>query len=89
VNTLMDNPATCENPYPDGSHVYTRYPLPGQEENREYWAWMPGTVAERCAPDEWLIFMEHPAAAEFDEEGELYYPSVFRDSSEISPGMPA
>jgi hypothetical protein len=72
-------------PYPDGSQVYTRYPLPdNQEDDREYWAWMPGTIAGRCAPDEWLIFVEHPMAAEFNEEGELYYPGVFRDSSEIS-----
>lgn len=49
---------------------------------------MPGTVAERCGPDEWLIFVEHPMAAEL-VDGELWYPGVFRDSSEIRPGKPS
>jgi hypothetical protein len=37
------------NPYPDGSRVCTRYPLPGlNEDDRELWPWMRGTVEQRC-----------------------------------------
>jgi hypothetical protein len=80
--------------------VQVRYPVTAEQEAgpREGWPWVPGWVAEVCGSDEWQVCVqasglgrtaegEIPAPGVPDEE--LYFPLVFRDSSEIrdpSPG---
>jgi hypothetical protein len=74
-----------DNPYPDGAAVYVRYPLPGQDRQpRGTWAMLPGTVEQRCGGDEWLVYVEHDDVAEYDEDGEPWYPGCFRDRSELA-----
>jgi hypothetical protein len=69
---------------PEDSWVEVRYPLTrGQEHgDRDEWPWLPGWVAAECGPDEWGICVQAPELA-IQHEGETWYPTCFRDSSEI------
>ena len=46
--------------FPDDSPVEVRYPRSKQEEQgaRELWPWLPGTIVERCGPNEWYVCIE-------------------------------
>lgn len=73
------------NPYPDGTPVYARYPLPGQDKQpRVTWAWLPGVIEERCDQDEWLVCIEdHRTAMYVPDDDEPFFPGCFRDATEI------
>jgi hypothetical protein len=47
-------------PYPDDAPVLVRYPLTREQErgDRESWSWLPGTIMQRCGPDEWQVCVE-------------------------------
>lgn len=74
-------------PFPDGAAVETPFPLTPEQKDgpRGAWPWLPGTVLAQVGPDEWDILMGAPALALEDDDGELTYPVVFRDSSEPRP----
>jgi len=74
--------------------VEVRFPLTAEQEagDREAWPWLPGWVAEVCGPDEWQVCVQAPGLGRTEEGGipapgvpddELFFPVVFRDSSEI------
>jgi len=75
--------------------VEVRYPLPdSNQQDRSSWPWLPGTVLEVCGPDEWLICVKAYELATLEDgspphrdtsDYELFYPTCFRDSSEIRP----
>jgi hypothetical protein len=72
--------------FPDDSTVLVLFPQPGTDErDRASWAWMPGTVLGQCGPDEWHIVIDgrEDLADRDQESGEMLYPAVYRDSSEI------
>jgi hypothetical protein len=82
--------------FPDESPVEVRYPRSKQEEQdeRERWPWLPGTIVEQCGPDEWYVCVEVRELAVLRDgrraprgtaSRNLYYPCCFRDSSEIRP----
>ena len=86
--------------FPDESPVEVRYPRSKQEEqdDREQWPWLPGTIVEQCGPDEWyvcvvareLAVLEDGRAATGSTPGDdLFFPCCFRDSSEIRPRTPS
>ena len=63
--------------FPDGDAVEVRYPLtPGQAPDA--WSWLPGTVLERCGPDEWRVRVDAP---ELEEDGT--FPVCYRAASEL------
>ena len=80
--------------FPNDSLVEVRYPRNLQEElgDRSRWPWLPGSILSQCGPDEWhvcvavreLATLEDgcPAPAGMADE-DLFYPSCFRDASEI------
>jgi hypothetical protein len=70
--------------FPDESEVRTPFPLPHQDHTvpRELWSWLPASVVQQCGPDEWQLVVEDDRVS-FIEDGELVYPLVFRDASEI------
>jgi hypothetical protein len=74
--------------------VEVRYPRTKEEERGDWanWPWLPGTILEQCGPDEWRVVVEvRELAVRKDSskptprtpERNLYYPSCFRDASEI------
>jgi hypothetical protein len=83
------------NPYPDGAAVLVRYPLTRQQHDgdRAAWPWLPGTIVERCGPDEWQVCVEARELATLEDGtrppedvpgDELLFPCCFRGSSEIT-----
>ncbi len=68
--------------YPDGSAVEVRYPLTREQQqgDRSAWAWLAGTVLERCGPDEWRVRVD---ARELEEDGT--FPVCYRAASELRP----
>ena len=70
--------------FPEDSWVEVRYPLTRQQERGDWaaWAWLPGWVVSVCGPDEWEICVQAPELA-IQHDGEDWYPTCFRDSSEI------
>ena len=72
--------------FPEDSGVQVRYPLTSEQEHadRGGWPWLPGWVVARGGPDEWEICVQAPELA-IQHEGEAWYPTCFRDSSEIPP----
>ena len=72
--------------WPDETPVLVRFPRDKQEErgSREAWPWLPGTVLEQVGPDEWQVLVEDPGLAEA-RDGDLWYPCVYRDGSELRP----
>jgi hypothetical protein len=73
--------------FPEDSWVAVRYPLTAEQEHgdRAAWPWLPGWVAAECGPDEWEICVQAPELA-VERDGETYYPTCFRESSELRPG---
>lgn len=75
--------------FPDESPVLTPYPLTPEQntpDKRDSWSWLPGTVLEQVAPDEWLVVMDGRADLAYpdpDDPGEYLYPICFRDPSEL------
>jgi len=65
-------------------NVEVRYPLSAEEKSgpRENWSWLSGWVMADCGDDEWQICVEDDRVAE-EEDGEIWYPVCYRDSSEI------
>jgi hypothetical protein len=56
--TSSDDPTgSGENSYPDDSAVYVRFPLTREQRDgdRAAWPWLPGTIVQRCGPDEWDV----------------------------------
>ena len=70
--------------FPQDSWVQVRYPLTSEQEDaaRDGWPWLPGWVVSVCGPDEWEICVQAPELATW-HDGEDWYPTCFRDSSEI------
>ena len=70
--------------FPEDSWVQVRYPLTREQEHadRAGWPWLPGWVVSVCSPDEWEICVQAPELA-IQHDGEDWYPTCFRDSSEI------
>lgn len=69
--------------YADGSAVLVRFPRTPAERDgdRNVWPWLPGTVLERCGPDEWRARVDAPEL----EDGDGMYPAVYWDASELRP----
>lgn len=83
-----------DNPYPDGAPVLVRYPQTKAQEkaDRQSWPWLPGSIVQRCGPDEWQVCVEARGVAMLEDgtrppedtpDDELLFPCCFRDSSEI------
>jgi hypothetical protein len=79
--------------------VEVKFPLTPEQEHgdRNAWPWLPGWVAEVCGPNEWQIVVQAPGlgrteAGEIPGPGvpddELFFPSCFRDASEIREPQP-
>ena len=97
---MPEQPGTpAGTPCPGGIPVQVRYPLTAAQEDgpRAAWPWLPGTILEHTAPDEWCICAGARELATLDDgspapdgtpEQELYYPVCCRDASEIRPGPP-
>ena len=70
--------------FPEDSWVEVRYPLTSEQKDtdRAAWPWLLGWVVSVCGPDEWEICVQAPELA-IQHEGEDWYPTCFRDSSEI------
>jgi hypothetical protein len=70
--------------FPEDSWVEVRYPLASEQKDtdRAAWPWLPGWVVSVCGPDEWEICVQARELA-IQHEGEDWYPTCFRDSSEI------
>ena len=90
--------------FPDESPVEVRYPRSKREEqdDREQWLWLPGTIVKQCGPDEWYVCVvarelgvleDGLPAADSTPGDDVFFPCCFRDSSEIRPrttsGSPA
>ena len=90
--------------FPDESPVEVRYPRSKREEQdaREQWPWLPGTIVEQCGPDEWYVCVvarelavlaDGRPATDSTPGDDVFFPCCFRDSSEIRPrttsGSPA
>ena len=80
--------------FSDDSRVEVRYPRTRQEEvgDGSEWPWLPGSILGQCGPDEWHVCVEVRALVTLDDgcpapagtaDGDLFYPSCFRDASEI------
>jgi hypothetical protein len=80
----------------DETPVLVRYPRTTEEErgDRARWPWLPGTILERCGPDEYRVCVEvRELAVRRDgskptprtPRNRLYYPCCYRDSSELKP----
>jgi hypothetical protein len=80
--------------FPDDSPVEVRYPRSKQEErdDRSQWPWLPGSIIEQGAPDEWYVCVEARELATLEDgrpapdgtaDDDLLFPCCFRDSSEI------
>lgn len=80
--------------FPDDSLVEVRYPRDEQDEqdDREQWPWLPGSIVEQGGPDEWYVCVEAGELATLEDGGpapagtasaDLYFPCCFRDSTEI------
>jgi hypothetical protein len=71
--------------YEEDDEVLVKYPLTQAQEDgpRADWPWLPGWIARECGVDEWEVVIEDDRLAMLDEQGEVVYPVVFRDSSEI------
>jgi hypothetical protein len=72
--------------FPEDSWVEVRYPLTREQEHadRAAWPWLRGWVVSVCGPDEWEICVQVPELATW-HDSEDWYPTCFRDSSEIRP----
>jgi hypothetical protein len=70
--------------FPEDSWMKVRYPLTREQEHadRATWPWLPGWVVSVCGPDEWEICVQAPELAS-SHDGDDWYPTCFRDSSEI------
>ena len=88
--------ASSGNPYPDEMAVLVRYPRDKAEEKagRESWPWLPGTIVQRCGPDEWEVCVDAREVAmpgdgtrppEDVPGDQVLYPCCFRDASELRP----
>ena len=91
-----------DNPYPDGTPILVRFPRTKAEEqgDRSAWPYLPGTIEQRCAPDEWQVVVTDRQVAETEDgtpaledgtpDDDLWFPTCYRDRSEIkqwpSPG---
>lgn len=73
-------PRTDSNPFPDETPVQVRYPLTSEQEHsdREAWPWLPGSILQRCGPDEWSVAVAVPELETVDG-----FPVCFRDSTEL------
>jgi hypothetical protein len=72
--------------FPDDSDVWTPYPLPDDQDNGlrdEDWPWLRGYVLGQCGPDEWHIAIEVDELIGHDEDGSIWRPACFRDSTEL------
>jgi hypothetical protein len=81
-----------DNDYPDGTPVQVRYPVRQDSDNRAAWPWLPGTIVQQCGPGEWQVRVDAPELAMLEDgraappgtpDGDLFYPTCFRDSSDI------
>ena len=70
--------------FPEDSWVKVRYPLTREQvhADRAAWPWLPGWVGSVCGADEWEVGVQTPELATL-HDGEDWYPTCFRDSSEI------
>lgn len=70
--------------FPEDSWVEVRFPLTSEQEHgdRDAWPWLPGWVVAECGGDEWEICVQASELAT-EHEGETWYPTCFRDASEI------
>ncbi|MFG1997774.1 hypothetical protein ACGFNU_01350 [Spirillospora sp. NPDC048911] len=73
--------------FPEDTPVLVWYPPPGaNDQDRTSWAWLPGTVLERCGPDEWSVVIDgRDDLSEPDPHDPQcrLYPMCFRDSTEL------
>ena len=79
--------------FPEGSAVRVRYPAPGADENdRETWPLLPGSVLGQCAADKWHVVLDVRDLATLEDgspapedapDDQLRYPDVYCDSAEM------
>jgi hypothetical protein len=80
--------------FADDMAVMVRYPRTTQEErgDRAGWPWLPGTILEKCGPDEWQVCVEVRELATLEDgspapegtpDDAMWFPCCFRDASEI------
>lgn len=77
--------------FPDDMQVEVRFPqFEGQD--REAWPWFPGVITQQVDSNEWQVAVTDESVATREDGGkpapgtpqeELYYPSCFREASEI------
>jgi len=90
--------ASSGNPFPDEAPVLVKYPRTPEQEKaaRESWPWLPGTIVQRCGPDEWQVCVEAREVAMIEDGtwppedvpgDELLFPCCFRDSSELRAAL--
>jgi hypothetical protein len=49
--------------FPEDTPVLVMYPLRDDQNDRDSWPWLPGTVLAQSGPDEWRVVVEVPALA--------------------------
>lgn len=92
---MADSSLYAENDgrFPDDSAVEVWYPPLGADDKlRDTWAWLPGTIAGQCGPDEWHVYIvvrdlavleDGSPAPEGIPDEDTYYPGCYRDSTEL------
>lgn len=72
--------------YSEDDEVLTLFPLTQAQEDgpRSEWPWVPGYVIRECGDSEWEICLTDERLAR-EQDGEQWYPTCFRDASEIRP----
>jgi hypothetical protein len=64
--------------YSEDALVLVRFPLPGQDSDRETWPWLPGIITAVCGADEWQVVV---LDKRLEQNG--LYPLAYRDASEL------
>jgi len=71
--------------FEEDQEVLVKYPLTQAQEDgpRAYWPWVTGYIVMECGDKEWEVCLTDPRLVTEDGDGEQWYPTCFRDSSEI------
>jgi hypothetical protein len=70
--------------YEEDQEILVKYPLTMAQEDgdRAAWPWLPGYILLACGPDEWEVCVTDDRVS-WEEDGEQWFPTCFRDSSEL------
>jgi hypothetical protein len=72
--------------FEEDQEVLVRFPLTIAQEDgdRADWPWVAGRIARECGDNEWEVVVTDERMS-WEEGGQRWYPTCYRDSSEIRP----